>query len=77
MYAWAFGEKEFEEIAPLSVKKSVTGNAKADKEEVARCLESYVGKLEYECDDESDAVAVGIAWLIQHGYIESKFEEAK
>lgn len=80
LYAWAYGEKEFDEIAPLSVKKSVTGNAKATKEEVAACLEPYVGKLDYECDDESDAVAVGVAWLIQHKYIEAihpELEEAE
>ena len=77
LYAWAYGEKEFDEIAPLSVKKSVTGNSKATKEQVAECLEPYVGKLDYECDDESDAVAVGVAWLIQHKYIEAIHPESE
>lgn len=71
LYAWAHGGQEFDEIAPLAVKRQVTGNAKASKEEVASCLEPYVGKIDYECDDESDAVAVGIAWLIEHRYIEA------
>ena len=75
LQAWTHGKKEFDEIAPQSVKKSVTGNAKATKEEVAACLESYVGKMDYECDDESDAVAVGIAWLIQHGQIDPAYPE--
>lgn len=70
LYAWAHGGLEFEELAPLAVKRLVTGNAKATKEDVAKCLEAYVGKLDYKCDDESDAVAVGVAWLIQHQYIE-------
>lgn len=65
LYAWAHGGKTFEEIAPKSIKKSVTGNSCATKEQVAEALESYVGKQKYACDDESDAVAVGIAWLIQ------------
>ena len=28
-------------------------------------LENYVGTQKYETDDESDAVAVDLAWLIQ------------
>lgn len=74
LYAWACGQKEFVEIAPKSVKKSVTGDASASKEDVAQWLEKYVGKQEYACDDESDAVAVGVAWLIQNGYIRSEAE---
>lgn len=68
--AWFSGRKVFEEIAPLTVKKLITGSGKASKEEVAAALELYVGKQEYACDDESDAVAVGIAWLIQKGYLD-------
>ena len=70
LYAWAHGCKSFYELAPLVVKKNVTGNAKATKEEVAAALEAYVGKQEYACDDESDAVAVGVAWLIDQKYID-------
>ena len=77
LYAWAFGHREFAEIAPSAVKKLVTGKASANKEEVAAALESYVGKQEYACDDESDAVAVGIAWLISCGFIEAKSIEAE
>lgn len=77
LYAWAHGGLEFEELAPLAVKRLVTGNAKATKEQVAKCLEAYVGKREYRCDDESDAVAVGIAWLIQHQYIDSIHPQAE
>ena len=59
------------------MKKLVAGKASASKEEVAAALESYVGKQEYACDDESDAVAVGIAWLISGGFIETKSIEAE
>ena len=37
---------------------------------VAEALEHYVGKQDYAFDDESDSVAVGICWLIQHGYLD-------
>ena len=70
LYAWAYG-KVFDEIAPTAVKKLVTGNASAKKEEVASALTKYVGQQDYACDDESDAVAVGVAWLIQKGLIDA------
>jgi len=47
------------------VKKLLTGSGKASKTEVAMALERYVATQQYETDDESDAVAVGLAWLIQ------------
>ena len=57
------------EIAPTTVKKLLTGSGKASKEEVAAALERFVGKQEYAVDDESDAVAVGIAWLASQNLI--------
>ena len=72
LYAWATGNKVFEEIAPQSIKKTITGNSKASKEEVAAGLEKYIGKQDYACDDESDACAVGVTWLIQKGHINAK-----
>lgn len=62
----------FDEISPKSVKKIVTGDGNATKHAVAEFLPNYVGTQKYKCDDESDAVAVGISWLIRNGYIESK-----
>ena len=47
----------------------ITGSGKANKQYVADSLERYVGKVQYRTDDESDAVAVGIAWLIGEGYL--------
>lgn len=63
MAAYHYDGSTFDEIAPLSVKKLVAGSGKAGKEEVAEALSKYVGEHAYACDDESDAVAVGIAWL--------------
>ena len=64
--------KEWYSIYPVTVKKLVTGSGKAEKSEVANALERYIGKQNYKCDDESDAAAVGIAWLIQQGQIKQK-----
>ena len=47
------------------IKKLLTGNGKASKEEVASALDQYVGKQNYTVSDESDAVAAGVAWLLQ------------
>ena len=60
--AWRTSKTEFVEIAPTTVKKLLAGSGKATKEEVATALETYVGNHKYEVDDESDALAVGIAW---------------
>ena len=52
------------------IKKLLTGSGKASKEEVAAALEKYVGQQNYAVSDESDAVAAGVAFLIQTGQIE-------
>ena len=70
--AWALFGKSWYSIYPVTVKKLITGSGRAEKEEVARCLEYYIGKQTYKCDDESDAAAVAIAWLIQQGQIKQK-----
>lgn len=62
--AWKMCNAEFVEIAPTTVKKTLTGSGKASKAEVAAALERYVSRIEYAKDDESDAVAVGITWMI-------------
>lgn len=69
---WSFFGKEWYSIYPMTVKKLITGFGKATKEEVADALEYYVGKQEYKFDDESDAAAVAVAWLIQQGQIQPK-----
>jgi len=59
----------FGEISPTSVKKEVTGNGKASKEELAEALADYVGEIKYKTNDESDAVGVGIAYSKQKGWL--------
>lgn len=70
LYAWANNHGIFQELHPFVVKRTLTGDHLADKKDVARALSFYVGDQEYACDDESDAVAVGIAWLIENKHIE-------
>lgn len=77
LYAWSLGGREFQEIPAVTVKKHITGNHLAEKDEVASALEQFVGHHEYACDDESDAVAVGVSWLIEQGMIDNPNEAKK
>lgn len=70
--AWKAYGTEFVEIAPTTVKKLLTGSGKANKDEVAAALDKYIGEQQFEADDESDAAAVGIAWLIRNSYIKTE-----
>lgn len=70
------GHGEFDKIPPKAVKKTVAGNSSAEKDAVAKALIPFLGEQEYACDDESDAAAVGIAWLISHNYLDDPFAEA-
>ena len=73
LYAWGLGGREFEEIHPKTIKKLVANDQLAEKDAVASALAQFVGEREYACDDESDAVAVGIAWLLEQGMIDSPY----
>lgn len=64
MALWKTKQTVFDEIPPATVKKLIAGKGNATKEEVAAALPPIVGYRHYACDDESDAVAVGIAWYI-------------
>ena len=75
LYAWACGNREFNELAPSTIKTTLTGNKDASKDDVAAALKPYVGEQEYATDDESDAVSVGIAWLIKEKMIDSQGPE--
>lgn len=65
-------EVRAEEIAPTSVKKMLSGNGKASKEDVAFAVHSVL-QLEdkdfFANDDESDAAAVGVAYYMMKGLI--------
>lgn len=74
LYAWGFGGREFVEIHPKTIKKLVANDQLAEKDKVADALAQFVGERTYECDDESDAVAVGVAWLIRQGMIDSPYD---
>lgn len=62
--------KVFDEISPKTVKKMIGGDGRATKQQVADGLTHYVGLLPFACDDESDAVALGLTWLMQHGTLQ-------
>lgn len=68
LVVWELAHRSFEQITPKEIKKLIAGDGKARKDSVASALPYYVGPIEYKTDDESDAVAVGIAWLIKNGY---------
>lgn len=74
LYAWWLTQTEFEEMSVKAIKSLVANDKDADKETVASSLKQFVGEQDYVCDDESDAVAVGIAWLIQHDMIDSPYK---
>lgn len=71
--AYMSSHESMTEIATTSVKKLVTGNGKASKKDVEKAV---IERLQIEqagyfaTDDESDAVAVGLAYMIQKGLID-------
>lgn len=75
LYAWWLEKTEFEEVPVKTVKSLVANDKDAGKELVASSLDQFVGHREYARDDESDAVAVGVAWLIQRGMIDSPYSK--
>lgn len=70
---WQLCRKDFLELSPKTVKKAVTNDTSAGKEKVAERLAQFIGEQSYQTDDESDAAAVAIAWLILNGYIDSPY----
>lgn len=66
-----FGYGEVHEIPPTTVKKAVTGDGKADKQEVANAVTlHYLAKpIKFANDDESDACAVVVAYMKQNKMI--------
>lgn len=63
---WQVRREVFQEIPPTRVKKRITGKGGASKDEVAAALPAFVGEMEYTCDDESDAVAIGVTWVLEN-----------
>ena len=69
LLGWQKNHTTWEEIYPTTIKKTLTGSGKAEKQAVAEALASYIGEQTYKNDDESDAAAVAITWLIKHDQI--------
>lgn len=75
LIAWDEDKLTWEEFYPVSIKKMLTGSGKAEKSEVAASLSAYLGERTYKNDDESDAAAVAVAWLIHHKQIKPVTQE--
>ena len=65
LYLHSVYGKEWSEIYPVSVKKIITGTAKAEKKDVETSLNKYLPPIEFANDDESDAAAVAVSWILQ------------
>jgi crossover junction endodeoxyribonuclease RuvC len=51
-------------LTPLQIKQAVTGNGTADKQSVQKMIRLELGdKIMFKDDDESDAVACGLAYI--------------
>ena len=75
LLAWQYAHLCWEEYYPVSIKKLLTGNGKAEKQEVASALSAYLGEHDYRNDDESDAAAVAVAWLVSHNQMKQTVQE--
>jgi len=68
------GITDIEEIPPTTVKRLVAGDGKASKDDVADGVREHLvpaqKNYEFETDDVSDAIAVGISYMIQKGLLE-------
>lgn len=61
------------DIPPTTVKKLVTGSGKASKEDVEMAVRRLLGlrdDYEIETDDESDAMAVALAYAIENDLVD-------
>lgn len=78
-----YRSRQWSEIAATTVKKLITGQGKADKNEVAEGVMKYlklycdvdIGDEPFNNDNESDATAVALAWLLSKGVITPIKEE--
>ena len=76
LWLWQY-RKEWYEINPKTVKRIITGDQNAEKNVVANYIKLYIGDHDFKNDDESDACAVALAWLIDNGELENKLERKK
>ena len=68
------GLKEVEEIPPTTIKTTIAGYSRADKEEVEQgvreLLLDHQKEMKFYSDDESDAVAVALTYCIRKGLLQ-------
>ncbi|MDQ0174426.1 crossover junction endodeoxyribonuclease RuvC [Bacillus chungangensis] len=67
-----YGYEVVAELTPSEVKKAASGSGNADKAEVEAGVRKRLGlpdDFTFKSDDESDAVAVGLAYLIKKGVL--------
>lgn len=59
---------EMYEFAPTTVKKVLTNNGRADKDEVAEAMKDLLKKykVDVKTNHESDAIAIGITFIKKH-----------
>ncbi|MGF1433296.1 crossover junction endodeoxyribonuclease RuvC [Bacillus thuringiensis] len=65
----SFGLAVDDSIGQASVKKKLLGKGRAEKEEVEAGVRRYVEWDEFKTSDESDACAIGLAYLLDKGII--------
>ncbi|WP_338463482.1 crossover junction endodeoxyribonuclease RuvC [Brevibacillus borstelensis] len=73
-----YGVEVADVISPTDVKKRIAGSGKAEKADVAEGVRKLLGLAEdyrFATDDESDAAAVILAWLIGQNLIDGKVAE--
>lgn len=63
-----YHEKIFE-YSPNLIKATVTGHGHADKEGIQKFISQYLGIKEFKTHDESDALAIALCHLLNHGRI--------
>lgn len=64
--AWETSELICEEVGITEAKKLITGDGRADKSDVATAVMQYLtAPVHFNVDDESDAVAVGVAYCLK------------
>lgn len=69
LWGWRNYHSLWNEIYPITVKRLVAGTIKASKDEIADGVKVFFPNATFANDDESDACAVGLAFLMQGGLI--------
>lgn len=67
-FKWVVQPEDWQELAPKSIKAIITGSGNATKDDVQDALKDFIGVYDFKTTDESDAVAAGVAYLIQSGF---------